>query len=207
MNVRIKMFAGVAAFVGLIGLNNAQAQSVTGQVYGISLSGGVVIPTSISTNQEIVLKGSFTSGTIVSLARGYAPTLQTPPNERLALVFAFNSEGSPAIQLVVFDTNGQSNLAVVAEDLKAGGAIDSAKGKGTVAIGGFINPVGYLTGGWLAMTGKATVSGTGADTTIESFSGNAVQGVFDGHNVEDFEAIVTKGKAKLTGKLGTVVMP
>jgi hypothetical protein len=201
------MVAATIVLVCLFGLNNSRAQSVTGQVYGISLSGGIVMQTSVSTNQDILLKGSFTSGTIVNLARGYAPTVQTPPNEQLALVFAFNSEGSPAIQLVVFDTSGQSNLVVVAGDLRAGGAIDSAKGKGTVAIGGFINPVGVLTGGWLAMTGKAMVSGQDADTIIESFSGSAVQGVFDGSTGEDFEAIVTKGKVKLTGKLGTIVSP
>jgi hypothetical protein len=207
MNVRVCLFAGIGAVACLIGSSNLQAHSTTGQVYAILLSGSSVFPASVSSNQAVVGKSSITTANIIDLALGRSRSSPVTANEQLALIFAFSDQQKPAVQLVAYSATGKTTLAVLADQLPGAETIDSVKGKGTSAIGGIINPVGNLTGGWLAMTGKIPVTDAGGIPVITSCSASAVQGVIKGTDRQEFEAIMAKGKAIIADNLGHIVLP
>ncbi|MEI6084947.1 MAG: hypothetical protein WCS70_11670, partial [Verrucomicrobiota bacterium] len=154
--------------------------------------------------QDIVVSGKFTTENIINLARGRATNGSVPANEKLALVVVFVDNGDPFAELIVFDPNTQSNLTTICE-MDLGGAIDSAKGKGTVALAGSVDSVGNFTKGWIAMTGKATITGMETPAPQLAFSG-AIQALFRGNDGDDFEVVVTKGKASTLGTIGTLLV-
>ena len=206
MKTRIGLLVVIAAVAGLFCPPSARAQVSTGQVYEIALAGTLVQSISIGESTDIVAKFGVTGAQIINIARGRSPGSPVPANEKLAIVLVFEDEGNPSGQLVVYDADGQSVLAVLA-NLDVSGAVDSSKGKGIIAIGGQVVPSGGFFDGWLAMTGKATVNNT-SESQLVAFSANAVQGVFRGFDGENFfEVIVSKGKVKLLGQIGIVEIP
>lgn len=207
MKFKISLIASAVIGLALFGASSGHAQLTTGQVYEVSLNGSFVQTQAINENEDVVAKGSFTTANIINLALGRSTDATVPANEKLALVFIFAESGDPDAELVVFDTTGQSNLVVIST-LDLGGAVDSAKGRGIVAMAGAINETGNLTGGWIALTGKVTVNNATPDSQIAAFSASAVQGVLRGtDNLENFEVIFTKGKAAVVNNLGLVAIP
>jgi len=203
MKLRHSLSVLIAGIVYLGGAQAGRAQ-LTGQVYQVSMSGSFVQSQTVNSNQEVVVKGSFISENIINVARGRSPDATVPANEKLALVVVFVDSGDPICELIVYDSNTQSNLTTICE-MDLGGAIDSAKGKGAIAMAGSIDNVGGFTKGWIAMAGKSTI--TGMDTTAPqiAFSG-AIQALLRGNDGEDFELVVTKGKARLLGTIGTLLI-
>jgi hypothetical protein len=193
------------ALAGLIALGIATSvhAQLTGQVYQITMAGGLLTTEEISPGTEVLVKDTFNTAAVINVARGRNAEAPVPANEKLAVVIVFNDP--PVGALVVYDSNAESILTEIAR-LDIGGAIDSAKGKGFVAMAGGINSTGQFSGGWIAMSGKATVTGFNTPAPQLSFSA-AIQGVFRGSDGEDnFEVVVTKGKAAVVGRLGTVVL-
>lgn len=206
MKAKIGLLVVMATVAGLFGVTGARAQSSTGQVLEIAFAGTLVQSVSVSESADIVAKFSATGAQIINIARGRNPLSLVPANEKLAIMLVFTDQGNPSGQLVVFDTAEQVILTVIA-NIDVSGAIDSAHGKGIVAMNGSVTESGGFFGGWLAITGKATVDNA-SDSKLVAFNSNAVQGVFRGFDGENFfELIVSKGKVKMLGKIGVVVIP
>ena len=194
----------IVAMGCILAWNVAQAD-LTGQVYEVSMSGSIVSEESIGPEQEVVAKGKFAASHLINLARGRSADAVVPANEKLGLLFLFNDGDHIGGALVVYDTTGHTVLVDIAEMIVRG-AFDSAKGKGTLALAGAVQHAGYFTQGWLAATGKASVNNANPVTPLTTFNG-ALQGVFAGNDGEDFEVIITKGKAVMGSYLGPAVFP
>jgi hypothetical protein len=209
MKMRISCFAACVA-VTCLGVNNVRAQS-TAQVYAVSLSGSLVSTEEVVTSgvtNEVVVTQKFTTANLINLALGQNTTNAVPTNQVLALTILFQESGDPLSSLIVYDTIGKTSLVTVAEGGGLAGAVDSVKGKGVVAIVGVIDtPVGNLTSGYLAATGKATLQNPNTNPVVTAFSASAVQGRFVGNDGEDFDVIISKGKFSLTGQVGTLIIP
>ena len=205
MNIEHSRLVVVMMTACVIAGNTARA-ALTGQVYEVSMSGGIVSEESVSPEQDILVKDKFASSHIINLARGRDPEAPVPANEKLAFLFLFKENLPPSAALVVYDTIGQTVLIDIAEVIVRW-AFDSAKGKGTLAIAGAVQShAGSFSEGWLAATGKASVNNANPVAPLATFSG-VLQGVFRGNDGEDFEVIITKGKAVMGNYLGPVALP
>ncbi len=204
MKIRISLCVALALLTGAFSSTLAGVLP-TGVAYELSVTGTIVFPETISGGTDVVAKVSFTGSSLINIARGRAPTNAVPANEKLALELFFDNSGNPTGQLAVYDTAGGTNLAVIA-DLDVSGALATKTGKGIVAMGGSVNEVGGFTGGWVAMTGKATVN-EGSLSPLVAFSSTGVQGVLRGFDGETFEVIIAKAKAKVLGNIGSVPPP
>lgn len=195
----------LSGIVGLLGWSTAPAQT-TGQVYEITVQASYVYsePSAVDTNEDVLVRGMFNSAVIINAARGRNIAAQVPANEKLALVLVFGDDVRTAGALIVYDTNGRSNLVTICE-LVVFGAFDTVKDAGFIAMVGEIGRAGALRGGWLALSGKARVEETIPTAPALAFKGNAVQGMVRGDN--DDELIITKGRFATVGRLGTLVIP
>ena len=120
--------------------------------------------------------------------------------------------GAGIAKLIVFDTNTSSNLVTIAIAHSTPDSI-AAKGKGEF-VGLFDlqnvgNGTNGITGGFLVMSGKATV---GTNDCVTKASGTVV-GVIDvtisdNAGVSSFTALVPKGQVSTQGlSIGTLVDP
>lgn len=192
--------------VCLVSASVAQA-ALTGQVYEVSMSGSTIAQELTITDQQVLVKRTFGSSHIINLARGRDANAVVPANEKLALLFLFNDGDHTGGALVVYDTTGHTVLIDIAEVIVRS-AFDSAKGKGTLALAGAVQShAGFFTEGWLAATGKASANDANPLAPLTTFSG-VLQGVFRGSTEqEQFEFIITKGKAVMGNYLGPVAFP
>ncbi|HUJ08474.1 MAG TPA: hypothetical protein VL171_00465 [Verrucomicrobiae bacterium] len=207
MNGKLTTVVGVAAVVCLLIGNSALAQS-TGTVYQISLKGSLVKPKEVNSNHTAVATDTFTTGRLINLARGRSPEVTVPDNEKLALVLFFDSEGSnPTGGITVYDTAGQSNLALVVEMQSLYGILDSVTGKGRMNMVGELQATGLLSGGWLAISGTAKATNPTTAPHFTMMTGSTVEGEIAGNDgSKDFDVMITNGKLKLVGTLGTITI-
>ncbi|HTS19832.1 MAG TPA: hypothetical protein VMP11_19810 [Verrucomicrobiae bacterium] len=208
MRSRFSAVPGLAIVACLLIGSSVRAQS-TGTIYQITFNGSVVKKQDVSTNHWVVAKDTFTTARLTNLARGRTPDSAVPANEVLALVVFFDSDASnPTGAITVYDTTGQSNLAVVVNLQSMFGVVDSLKGKGYINLVGTIPAVGLLSGGWFAVTGSSTAANPTTAPRFTSFKGNAVQGEIAGNDgTKDFDILVTKGNLNLVRTLGTIIPP
>lgn len=193
----------VVAVISLVAWQTAHG-TMRGQAYAVSITASTIKSEDTGPETSILRKGSLTTPQFINAMRGRDPGASVPANERLALELIFVPEREePYVLLAVYDTVGQTNLAVAGLFLTTG-TFEEPKGKGFVAMVGEIDTTGIIAGGWLSVVAKASVSRVGDEPVLTSLSGN-LQGVLE--VVEDMDTAmltITKGKLVLTGTLGPV---
>ena len=152
-----------------------------------------------SKGKTVLISQSITGNMLVNLAMGRAPTAPVPANQVLAARILC---GAGISALVVFDTTGSSNLVTIAST----GSPPSAIAAGTKAeFVGLLNfqPTGNssnaVSGGYLVISGKATVDTNGCPTKITATVTGVLDGVFtDDVGTKEFEALIPKGSVSTT---------
>ena len=183
----------------------------------LAIQAGVVFPAPGS-NAVISLKGSLsgsftgqggvitasalTSGQIINLAQGRAPTTPVPANEVLALVINCDS-GNTA--LTVYDTSARTNLVIIA--IPSDNVIASSTTKAVVSYDLAVQNVGDsnngFTDGFLVMVAAATLDVNGCPTKVKTTLSGGVNLNFTSFPVP---VVITKGK--LSGsRIDTLFVP
>ena len=152
-----------------------------------------------SKGKTVLISQSLTGNMLVNLAMGRAPAAPVPANQVLAARIVC---GAGISTLVVFDTAGSSNLVTIA----------SASGPpSTIAAGTKAEFVGLLefqsngnlsnniSGGYLVISGKATIDTNGCPTKVTATVTGVIDGVFtDDVGTKEFEALIPKGSISTT---------
>jgi hypothetical protein len=149
------------------------------------------------------------NASLVNVVRGRNPSAQAPANEVLAAVIDCNS-GIAA--LIVWDTNSQSNLVTVAllgdpfEGIAAG---TKAEFIGVLDLQSTGNMQDGITGGFLTMSGKATIDTNGCPSKVSV----SVVGIIDATFTDDMgthsaSVLIPKGTMSTQGSsVGTISGP
>jgi hypothetical protein len=180
------------------------APAITGQVFQLdatlNLSSLVVM-----SGQTGIVKQVFSTQNIIDVVLDHNPTDTVPTNQVLALVI---SAQAAEAALIVLDTSTSSNLATIAGFMLGGW---TAKNKGPIEMGGFVQPaggvIGSLSSGFLGINANITASPTNA-FQLTGFKTKSIMGILEGVAFEqDFDALITKGKATSVRELPAMVIP
>ncbi|NQU10042.1 hypothetical protein HQ590_04580 [bacterium] len=181
-----------AAFITLVIAALPCLGQVTSDVYEASISGSLAGFNDTVDPPQLITQKIFTAP-IINVARDRSPLGLPPANEILALTVS--REDSPSIQLIVWDTNTQSNLVTIAEsDAISGG--DNGK-KGVLVTLLDINDTGGVTqtflDGFLALSGSYKPDAEGRPAGFKASVLGVIAGRIEGITGD---AMLTKGKIK-----------
>lgn len=200
MKAKSLLALGIGAIAGALLL---PAVAVADEILPVTLSFSASGQDEVN-SQPKIMRLKITEKAIINLARGRAITNSIPANEKLAAVVNC-SKGFG--DLVVYDTTGHTNLAVVATIDELSLVEDVSKAEAAALL--FIrptpgSPLNRLDGGFLVVTMKFTKVDIGCPVKIQgSVAGLLEVTVTDDVGTDSIDVLIPKGKMSTGASLGS----